>query len=118
MELIVADTSCLIVYQNINQIDILQHTFLNLTVTVDVAEEFGELPDWISVKTLTKRNHYTRLSRYLGKGEASSIALAFETNGSLLVIDEKKRKESSLGFGIEYNWVTWSSYKGKRKRGD
>jgi predicted nucleic acid-binding protein len=41
MKVIIADTSCLIIYHNINQLEILRKTFPDLRVTKEVAEEFG-----------------------------------------------------------------------------
>ena len=41
MKAIIADTSCLIIYDKINKLEILQDTFVELIVTSEVAEEFG-----------------------------------------------------------------------------
>ncbi|HKK88548.1 MAG TPA: hypothetical protein VJ917_06835 [Saprospiraceae bacterium] len=70
---IIADTSCLIIYDKINRLEILQHTFTDLIVTDEVAEEFGELPDWITMRHLANKNRYLELVKDLGKGEASSL---------------------------------------------
>lgn len=43
--MIIADTSCLIIYDKINRLEILRDTFVELIVTDEVAKEFGgELP--------------------------------------------------------------------------
>lgn len=41
MRVIIAGTSCLIIYEKINQLEILRDTFVELIVTDEVAEEFG-----------------------------------------------------------------------------
>ena len=78
MRVIIADTSCLILYDKINQFEILQKTFTELIVTREVAEEYGELPNWVTTKEVTDNGQYLKLAEDLGKGEASSIALALE----------------------------------------
>lgn len=101
MKAIIADTSCLIIYDKINRLEILQHTFADLIVTDEVAEEFGELPDWITIRQLANKNRYLELVKDLGKGEASSITLALEFEDSLLIIDERKGRKVAEGLKIE-----------------
>lgn len=101
MRVIIADTSCLIIYSKINQLDILQKTFSELIITEEVAEEFGELPNWVVIKEITDKRHYVELMENLGKGEASSIALALEYDDSLLIIDEKKGRKAAEKLKIE-----------------
>jgi predicted nucleic acid-binding protein len=94
MKAIIADTSCLIIYDKINKLEILRDTFIELIVTDEVAEEFGdELPAWIAIKRITNKNQYLELAKNLGKGEASSISLALEFDASLLIIDERKGRK-------------------------
>ena len=93
MKVIIADTSCLIIYDKIGQFEILQKTFVDLMVTKEVAEEFGDLPNWVTIKEVTDKSQYLQLSENLGKGEASSITLALEFDDSLLIIDEKKGRK-------------------------
>lgn len=45
MKVVIADTSCLIVYDKIQRLDILRKTFPELIITQQVGEEFGTLPD-------------------------------------------------------------------------
>lgn len=101
MRVIIADTSCLILYDKINQFEILQKTFSELIVTTEVAEEYGELPDWVVIREVTEKAEYSRLIENLGKGEASSITLALELENSLLIIDEKKGRRIAEEMEIE-----------------
>jgi len=102
MKAIIADTSCLILYDKINKLEILRDTFVELIVTDEVAEEFGgELPDWIAIQQITNQAQYLELAKNLGKGEASSITLALEFNDSLLVIDERKGRKVAEEMKIE-----------------
>jgi predicted nucleic acid-binding protein len=46
--IIISDTSCLIIFSKIGQLEILQKVYDNVITTPEVAEEFSEdLPDWI-----------------------------------------------------------------------
>ena len=101
MKVVIADTSCLIIYDKINKLYILEDTFRELMVTPQVADEFGDLPDWIHIKEVENQAKFIELARDLGKGEASSIALAIETGDSLLVIDEKKGRKIAVDHGVE-----------------
>lgn len=98
---IIADTSCLIIYDKINRLEILQYTFAELMVTQEVAEEFGNLPDWIIIRQVTNKKQYLELAKNLGKGEASSITLALEFEESLLIIDERKGRKVAEEMKIE-----------------
>ena len=101
MKVIIADTSCHIIYDKIGQFEILQKTFVDLMVTKEVAEEFGDLPNWVTIKEVTDKSQYLQLSENLGKGEASSITLALEFDDSLLIIDEKKGRKVAKDLRIE-----------------
>jgi len=91
MKAVIADTSCLILYQKINGFHILKNTFNEIIITKEVEEEYGlPLPGWFKIKPISDHNLYLELRRKLGKGEASSIVLANEMENCLLIIDEKR----------------------------
>lgn len=100
MKIIIADTSCLILYEKIERIDILEKIFPELIVSKEVLEEYGILPQWITVKQVANRSIYRMLTKSLGKGEASSIALAYELENSLLIIDEKKGRNIAKSMNV------------------
>lgn len=101
MKVVIADTSCLIVYDKIQGLDILRKTFSELVITQQVREEFGVLPDWLNVSVIEEKDElYLELLNNLGQGEASSIALASQMKNSLLIIDEKKGRIAALKHGI------------------
>ena len=50
-EIIIADTSCLIILNNSGQLDLLRQLFAEIVVTPEVANEFGlPLPAWVACK--------------------------------------------------------------------
>ncbi len=101
-EAIIADASCLIVLQNIRELSLLQKLFGTVSVTEEVAAEFGDdLPEWIAIKKVGNKIQQNAISLLLDVGEASSIALALETQNSLLIIDEKKGRRIAREFGVD-----------------
>ncbi|MEX2603218.1 MAG: DUF3368 domain-containing protein [Gracilimonas sp.] len=99
---IVSDTSCLILFYKIEELNLLKKLFGKIHITYTVQKEFNQpIPDWIEVVEPTKDLH-KGLSSYLDKGEATAIALAAEYKNSLLIIDEAKGRKAAkeLGFSI------------------
>lgn len=99
---IIADTSYLITLDRINQLNILQKLFSTIFTTREVQEEFNRfLPDWIIIQEVTATHNRAKLESILHKGEASAIALAMETENSVLIIDEKKGRKVAKELRIE-----------------
>lgn len=98
---IVSDTSCLILFYKIGELDLLKKLYGKLHITDTVFKEFNQpVPDWIEVVEL-KTDVYKGLSGYLDAGEATSIALASEYEESLIVIDEIKVRKAAKEMGIQ-----------------
>jgi len=97
---IVSDTSCLILFYKIGEFDFLKKVFGKLHITETVQKEFNQpIPDWIEIVEPTT-DLQKGLSSYLDKGEASAIALASEHENSLLIIDEIKGRKAAKEMGI------------------
>lgn len=76
-KIIICDTSCLILLQKINELEILHLHFGKILTTIEVSIEFGEvLPDWISTQQPSTVNYNLLFETKLGRGESSAIALA------------------------------------------
>lgn len=98
--IIVSDTSCLILFEKIEKLDLLKKLFGKVYITDTVLRELNRpVPDWIEVAAL-KTDLRNELKVYLDEGEASSIALAFEHKESLLIIDEIKGRKVAKEKGI------------------
>ncbi len=88
---IICDTSCLLVLEEIKKLDILREIFTEIITTPQVEKEFEyPLPEWIRIQQVSNYQKQIELLALLDLGEASAIALAFETPNSILIIDEKK----------------------------
>lgn len=99
---IIADTSCLILLQKIDQLHILQKVFGQIIITPEINREFAtKLPDWICIKSAQRKTHQNILNASLDIGEASAIALALEHNDCLLIIDELKGRQYADNLGIK-----------------
>jgi predicted nucleic acid-binding protein len=99
---IISDTSCFITLSNIRELDILRLLYGVITTTPDIAQEFGEpLPDWVKVVAVTDKTKQQLLEMQIGKGEASAIALALETENPLLILDDYKARK--LAYNLKLN---------------
>lgn len=98
-EVVIADTSCLILLDKIGELDLLKSLFERITITEEIAEEFGyALPDWFTIRTAEKVNFQHTLD--LDPGEASAIALAMELDSVLLVLDDYKARKVAQKAGL------------------
>ena len=99
---IVSDTSCLILFYKIGELELLNKIYGQIVITETVSKEFKKpLPDWIQVQNPITNLHQGLMS-FLDAGEATSIALAAELSDCLLIIDESKgrRVAKEMGIGI------------------
>jgi predicted nucleic acid-binding protein len=100
--IIVADTSCLIVLEKINQLSILKHLFGVVTITSAINSEYGlPLPEFIKLQDPLNKKYQQILETILDKGEASAIALAIEQENALLIIDDLKGRHEASQLGIK-----------------
>ena len=103
VQIVVADSSCLIVLERVGELSLLEKLFGRVRVTEQVKVEFGELlPDWFDVVKAADVEMLKSLQLNLDKGEATSIAYCLEqTQECLLIIDEKKGRRVAVELGLE-----------------
>lgn len=100
-KIIISDISCLIALSRIGRIEILQKVFKIVYTTSIVAEEFEEpLPAWIVIRNVVNVDQIKKLQLILDPGEASTIALALETDNAILIIDEKKGRKVAADLNV------------------
>jgi predicted nucleic acid-binding protein len=102
-QIVIVDTSCLIVLQKIQMLEVLREMFGTIFITEEVAAEYAEaLPEWIEVKRVQDQQKKRLLGLNLDAGEASVIALCMEEpKESLLVIDERKGRRIAMELGLK-----------------
>lgn len=116
-QIFVADASPLIVLQNIEELSLLEMLFGEIIITREVAAEFGlDLPGWIKVHEVQDKTKLSILNLFLGKGEASVIALCLENAGGLLIIDEKKGRRIAKDLGLKIVGTLGVILKAKEKK--
>jgi len=98
---IISDTSCLILLDKIGELEILNKLFGKIITTSEVANEFGQpLPNWIEIQQPTDNNYQSIIEASVDSGEASAIALAFELDNCLLIIDDLKARKFANQIGL------------------
>lgn len=99
----ISNTSCLIVLDNIGMVSVLKELYGNITITEEVAIEFGkELPDWIMVEKVSDKKSLKILSSIVDPGEASTIALCTEKEGSIMILDDLKARKLSKKLDMKF----------------
>lgn len=100
---IITDSSCLILLDKINELELLRKMFAKVITTQTVADEFGmPLPEWITVQNPQDKTNQFILEASLDKGEASAIALGMEQEDCLLIIDELKGRKLAKRLGLNF----------------
>ncbi|MCC5906220.1 MAG: DUF3368 domain-containing protein [Balneolaceae bacterium] len=90
---IVCDASCLILFNKIGSLALLNQVFGKILITDTVAKEFGHsISEWIQVRSPNSILQKGLLN-ILDAGEASAITLATELDDALLIIDESKGRK-------------------------
>lgn len=114
--IVIADTSCLILFSKINLIELLHTLYPIVIITPEVADEYGkQIPEWISIQSAESNN--TRLfEQYnLGKGEVSSLALALELKDTTIILDDDKAKKIARLFKLDITGSLGIIVKAKQK---
>ncbi|MEQ9290453.1 MAG: DUF3368 domain-containing protein [Cyclobacteriaceae bacterium] len=113
-EVIISDTSCLILLDKIGQLDLLNKVYGKLVITHEILKEFGlRLPNWVEVRRLTNKSVQTALEQTLDLGEASAIALAIENPSSLLIIDDLKARKMAKALNLRLTGTLGVIFKAK-----
>jgi predicted nucleic acid-binding protein len=101
--IIIADTSCFILLDKIDEMDILRKVFQRITTTQEIAIEYGKnLPSWIEIRAVVNREYEVLLQLEVDGGEASAIALSIEIGNALLIIDDNKARKLAAKLQLAY----------------
>ena len=107
-ETIISDTSCLIILNNIGELELLPKIYGRIITTSEVANEYGELlPEWIEIKSVKDKNKQKIFENEVDKGEASAIALAIETPQSTIILDDYKARRLAKELGLTITGTIW-----------
>ena len=101
MRTLIADASCLILFDKIGALPVLKGTLKQVITTDKVITEFGQSPEWVTVVSAYDISVYEKLRKRFGTGESSCIALAQRATNPLLIIDDRKARSIAENIGIE-----------------
>ena len=114
-KVVISDTSTLILFHKINELNLLQKVSGELITTSEVAIECGEnLPDWISVVDVIDKKYQLFLETQVDKGEASAIALAAEFDNVLLLLDDLKARKLAMKLNFKITGTLGIIHKAKQ----
>jgi len=100
-EIVIADTTCFILLENIGEFNLLRSLFSKIVTTNTIAAEFGSpLPEWIEIRT--PKNISFQNSLDIDAGEASAITLAMESESALLILDDNKGRKTAEQLNLQY----------------
>jgi predicted nucleic acid-binding protein len=103
-EIIISDTSCLILLGKIDEIHLLRGLCEKVYITPTIQKEFGEeLPDWIEIKAPENKRYQDMLEMDIDAGEASAIALSLEIDRAILIIDDLKGRKIAERLHLKYS---------------
>jgi predicted nucleic acid-binding protein len=89
---VVSNSSPLIAFADIGQLDLLPSIFGSIlippSVAAEIAPTIAELPPWLSVTALKQTIPAILVHRSLGAGEREALALAIEARAERVVLDD------------------------------
>jgi len=115
-KIVIADTSSLIIFEKIEQLDLLIKLYSSIVVTPEIVNEYQEkLPDWVIVTPVRDKKYQSFLETQVDKGEASAIALALELENSLLLLDDLKARKLAKKLNLKFTGTLGVISKAKQK---
>lgn len=113
--IVISDTSCLILFHKIGEFDLLRQVYGSITTTPEIAQEFlDELPDWIIIECVKDKKYQDFLETQIDMGEASAIALAKEMESPLLLLDDLKARKLAAKLDLKFTGVLGVIHKAKQ----
>lgn len=115
-EIIISDTSCLILLSKIDELILLNKISDKIFITSTIQNEYGkDLPSWITIKD-PQDIHYQRiLEMDLDIGEASAFALSLEMDNSIVIIDDLKGRNIAERLNLRYSGTFGLILRAKQK---
>lgn len=95
----VVDSACLIGLERIGRLDLLPALLDPVFAPPAVNQEFGTLPEWMTVRKPADVGMVAALRLVVDPGESEAIALAYE-KGLRIILDDRKAREVAQRLGI------------------
>ncbi len=88
-KIIISDSNCLPILNEIGALEILQKQHGKVYTTNEIVNKFkGDLPSWVIVETVTDEMRQRILEIKLAKEESSALALALENKHCTLIVEK------------------------------
>lgn len=101
-KIVIADTSFLIAVHKMQLFNEIRILYKEIYITKRIAEEFQLiLPDWIIIEEPRNKQVRAVLSFILDPGEASAIALAYDYQDVIIIIDDLKARKEAIALGFK-----------------
>lgn len=101
--IVISDTSSLILFHKIGELELLRKVYSRVIVTPEVQIEFQEqLPNWIKIESVQDKKYQEFLETQVDWGEASAIALAKEIENPLLLLDDLKARKLAGKLNLKF----------------
>ncbi|MCF0052200.1 DUF3368 domain-containing protein [Dyadobacter sp. LJ53] len=114
--LVIADSSCLILLDKINELEILRSIYKKIYITEEIAEEFSsDIPQWIEIKEVKNKTLQSLFEDTLDIGESSALALAFETQDCTVILDDLKARKTAAKMNIKVTGTIGVILKAKKE---
>lgn len=115
-KIVISDTSTLILFQKIEQLNLLHKLYIELLTTPEIAQEYGDkLPDWIKIESVGDKKYQEFLETQIDSGEASAIALAKEYEDVLLLLDDLKARKLAKKLNLKMTGSLGIIHKAKQE---
>lgn len=112
---VISDTSTLIIFKKIEQLQLLNSLYGEIFTTPEIADEYGEiLPSWIIIRAVSVMKYQKFLETQIDKGEASAIALASEFDDVLLLLDDLKARKLAEKLNLQVTGTLGIIHKAKQ----
>ncbi len=99
-KVIITDTSCFILLEKINALDILKEVFSTIITTPEIKKEYGKpLPEWVIIQPANQALK-SNFQQYVDEGEASAISLAFEIPCDFVILDDIAARKLAQKLGL------------------
>ncbi len=116
-KIVIADTSCFIVLEKIQQLPLLQKIYLEVITTPEIQIEFANpLPNWVLIRSAKNLSLQQELETKLDRGEASAIALGLELQNSTIILDDLKARKVAEQYKINFTGTLGVLLKAKELR--
>ncbi|KAF0242676.1 MAG: hypothetical protein FD180_3777 [Planctomycetota bacterium] len=112
--LAVADSACLIGLERISRLDLVSAQFTTVLAPPAVLAEFGVPLPWLKPSTPKNTTLVAALRLQVESGESEAIALAAETSGAEIILDDRKARRIAGEMGLAIVGTVGLLLRGKR----